>query len=59
MYLGVTQFNIYLMCGDEEQQVQAYSKYVIPYFNKKSTRVVKPKAKPAAKKKVSAKRGRK
>jgi probable F420-dependent oxidoreductase len=57
--LGVHQFNIYLMCGDEEKQVQAYSKYVIPYFNKKSTRVVKPKAKPAAKKKVSAKRGRK
>jgi probable F420-dependent oxidoreductase len=55
--LGVTQFNIYLMCGDEEKQVAAYSKSVIPYFNKKSVRVVKPKA--VAKKKVAAKRGRK
>lgn len=56
--LGVHQFNIYLMCGDEEQQVAAYSKYVIPHFNKKSVKVVKLKAKPVAKKKVAAKRGR-
>ena len=55
--LGVTQFNIYLMCGDEEKQVAAYSKSVIPYFNRKSTRVVKPKA--VAKKKVVAQRRRK
>lgn len=27
---GVTQFNIYLMCGDEEQTVEIYGKEVIP-----------------------------
>jgi len=29
---GVDQFNIYLMNGDEEQQVEAYGKDVIPAF---------------------------
>jgi probable F420-dependent oxidoreductase len=28
--IGVTQFNIYLMCGDEEQTVEVYSREVIP-----------------------------
>jgi probable F420-dependent oxidoreductase len=27
---GVTQFNIYLMCGDEEQQLEVYGREVIP-----------------------------
>jgi probable F420-dependent oxidoreductase len=27
---GVTQFNIYLMCGDEEDTVEAYKKEVLP-----------------------------
>ena len=27
---GVTQFNIYLMCGDEESQLEIYGKEVIP-----------------------------
>jgi probable F420-dependent oxidoreductase len=27
---GVTQFNIYLMCGDEEQQLEIYGREVIP-----------------------------
>lgn len=27
---GVTQFNIYLMCGDEEQTVEIYGRKVIP-----------------------------
>ena len=27
---GVTQFNIYLMCGDEEQTVDVYGREVIP-----------------------------
>ncbi len=31
--LGVHQFNIYLMCGDEEAQVAAYGEQVIPHFN--------------------------
>ncbi len=31
---GVTQFNIYLMSGDEEETIEAYGKYVIPYINK-------------------------
>jgi hypothetical protein len=26
---GVTQFNIYLMCGDEEQTVEVYGREVI------------------------------
>lgn len=30
--LGVTQFNIYLMCGDEEKQVSTYASKVIPHF---------------------------
>lgn len=29
---GVTQFNIYLMCGDEERIVDEYAKHVIPQF---------------------------
>jgi probable F420-dependent oxidoreductase len=28
--VGVTQFNIYLMCGDEEQTVEIYGREVIP-----------------------------
>jgi probable F420-dependent oxidoreductase len=28
--VGVTQFNIYLMCGDEEQTVEVYGRDVIP-----------------------------
>jgi probable F420-dependent oxidoreductase len=28
--IGVTQFNIYLMCGDEEQTVEVYGREVIP-----------------------------
>ncbi len=31
--LGVHQFNIYLMCGEEESQVEAYGKHIIPHFN--------------------------
>jgi hypothetical protein len=27
---GVTQFNIYLMCGEEEQTVDVYGRAVIP-----------------------------
>ncbi len=44
--LGVHQFNIYLMCGDEEKQVATYGKSVIPHFNAKKS-VVK-KASPKA-----------
>ena len=29
---GVTQFNIYLMCGDEEDTLEAYKKEVLPAF---------------------------
>jgi probable F420-dependent oxidoreductase len=31
---GVTQFNIYLMCGDEEQTLEQYRKEVIPHFTR-------------------------
>lgn len=30
--LGVTQFNIYLMCGEEERMVEEYGKHVLPHF---------------------------
>jgi alkanesulfonate monooxygenase SsuD/methylene tetrahydromethanopterin reductase-like flavin-dependent oxidoreductase (luciferase family) len=29
---GVTQFNIYLMCGDEEDTLEKYKKDVLPAF---------------------------
>lgn len=29
---GVTQFNIYLMCGEEERMVAEYAEHVIPHF---------------------------
>jgi probable F420-dependent oxidoreductase len=29
---GATQFNIYLMCGDEERIVEEYGKHVLPQF---------------------------
>jgi hypothetical protein len=30
--VGVTQFNIYLMCGDEEETLNTYKKEVLPSF---------------------------
>jgi alkanesulfonate monooxygenase SsuD/methylene tetrahydromethanopterin reductase-like flavin-dependent oxidoreductase (luciferase family) len=32
--VGVTQFNIYLMCGDEEQTLDVYERDVLPEFLK-------------------------
>ena len=37
--LGVTQYNIYLMCTEEERQVEMYGKEVIPHFNKTAVAV--------------------
>jgi len=34
---GVTQFNIYLMCGDEEDTLERYKKDVLPAFRKASS----------------------
>jgi probable F420-dependent oxidoreductase len=34
---GVTQFNIYLMCGDEEETLDIYQKDVLPEFLKTKT----------------------
>ena len=31
---GVTQFNIYLMCGEEERMVAEYGEHIIPQFKK-------------------------
>jgi probable F420-dependent oxidoreductase len=31
---GVTQFNIYLMCGDEEDTLDAYERKILPYFQR-------------------------
>jgi hypothetical protein len=30
--VGVTQFNIYLMCGDEEKTVDIYTREVLPVY---------------------------
>src|ERR1700736_4958851 len=30
--VGVTQFNIYLMCGDEEKTLEIYGREVLPYY---------------------------
>jgi alkanesulfonate monooxygenase SsuD/methylene tetrahydromethanopterin reductase-like flavin-dependent oxidoreductase (luciferase family) len=35
--VGVTQFNIYLMCGDEEQSLDAFRREVLPDFKPKNT----------------------
>jgi hypothetical protein len=32
--VGVTQFNLYLMCGDEEQTLDIYQRGVLPAFLK-------------------------
>ena len=32
--IGVTQFNIYLMCGDEEQTLEVYDREVLSAFSK-------------------------
>lgn len=29
---GVTQFNIYLMCGEEERQIAEYAEHILPHF---------------------------
>jgi len=31
--LGVTQFNIYLMCGEEEKTLEIYGRDIIPQLN--------------------------
>jgi alkanesulfonate monooxygenase SsuD/methylene tetrahydromethanopterin reductase-like flavin-dependent oxidoreductase (luciferase family) len=30
---GATQFNVYLMCGEEERMVEEYGKHIIPQFS--------------------------
>jgi len=35
--VGVTQFNIYLMCGDEEQTLEIYERDVLPSFPQSAT----------------------
>jgi probable F420-dependent oxidoreductase len=51
--LGVHQFNIYLMCGDEEKQVKTYAEKIIPVINGKKR--VEAKAKPKSHKKFMGK----
>jgi alkanesulfonate monooxygenase SsuD/methylene tetrahydromethanopterin reductase-like flavin-dependent oxidoreductase (luciferase family) len=36
---GVTQFNIYLMSGEEEQTLEQYRREIIPQFRKQAARV--------------------
>jgi len=35
---GVTQFNIYLMCGDEENTLEIYRREVLPHFERQQKR---------------------
>ncbi|MCG3142104.1 MAG: F420-dependent glucose-6-phosphate dehydrogenase [Anaerolineae bacterium] len=50
--IGVHQFNIYLMVGDEEKQVATYGSKIIPHFNGKKSA---PRAKPAKSKRARGK----
>ena len=36
--VGVTQFNIYLMCGEEEQTLESYQKEILPAYRAESQR---------------------
>ena len=38
--LGVTQFNIYLMCGEEEETLETYGRDIIPAFSTASPNVI-------------------
>src|SRR5207244_11658028 len=31
--VGVTQFNIYLMCGEEEKTLDVYKREILPHYN--------------------------
>jgi hypothetical protein len=35
--VGVTQFNVYLMCGDEEDTLETYRRDILPAFQVKTT----------------------
>ena len=37
---GVTQFNVYLMCGDEEDTLETYRKEILPAFQGEATMTV-------------------
>jgi alkanesulfonate monooxygenase SsuD/methylene tetrahydromethanopterin reductase-like flavin-dependent oxidoreductase (luciferase family) len=38
--IGVTQFNVYLMCGDEEDTLETYKKKILPAFREASKALV-------------------
>jgi alkanesulfonate monooxygenase SsuD/methylene tetrahydromethanopterin reductase-like flavin-dependent oxidoreductase (luciferase family) len=38
---GVTQFNIYLMCGEEERILAEYAEHVLPHFQKQPAKAGK------------------
>lgn len=55
--LGVSQYNVYLMCTEEERQVALYGRKVIPHFNgRKNLRVGKPAAKRKPARRLAAKK---
>jgi probable F420-dependent oxidoreductase len=35
--MGVTQFNIYLMCGEEEKTLDVYGREVLPHYQRQAT----------------------
>jgi hypothetical protein len=36
--VGVTQFNIYLMCGEEEQTLEVYGREILPRYTRAASR---------------------
>jgi hypothetical protein len=38
--VGVTQFNIYLMCGEEEQTLEIYGREILPRYTRAASRLL-------------------
>jgi probable F420-dependent oxidoreductase len=52
---GATQFNIYLMCGEEERIVAEYGEHIIPHFTGKASKTVQEKSRSTSSKKTTKK----
>lgn len=56
---GASQFNIYLMCGEEERIVAEYAEHIIPYFTGKTPKIPSSKTKTKISTSKKAKRTKK